>query len=338
MKERAAFFLLMLLAGTVHAQELFPLAEPASSVPKGALGIRAFAEGYREDGLLRNITGLKLLYGITPRLSVYLSGTMSDYHERTLPFDLIAHSHTGSRSVGSTATPATGVAYPEIFNSADVYAKYRLLSRDGQNRHFRMAAYAEGSYVAVPSHEAEPELLVHTSGFGAGLISTYLRGHFAASLAGGFILPAAYRGNATDRFGGIYPTTVQYGNAVNYSLSFGYLLFPQQYRSYDQTNWNLYLELTGKTYGAAAISQKDGPAPDALPIPVSVTTPALSSGSYLDIDPGIQCIIRSVYRIDASAGFALLSTSYVHLYPVYHLGVQRYLYFNRRPAAKSDKL
>lgn len=338
MKKVGTVLLLIVLSFCANAQELFPIAEPASNVPKGALGIRVFGEGYREAGLFRDMTGVKLLYGITPKLSVYIAATASDYHGKTLPFDFISHTHVGSRLTGGAQVPAQGVAYPRVFNSVDVYAKYRFLTLDEQNKHLRMAAYAEGSYVAVPSHEAEPDLLVHTSGFGAGIISTYLSHHFAASLTGGFILPSSYNGNATDIYGGIYPTTVHYGNAINYSLSFGYLLFPQKYTGYRQTNWNVYLEFTGKAYNAATVTQKDGPAADALPIPVSAHTPILHAGSYLDIDPGVQCIINSTYRIDASVSFAMLNKTYTHLYPLYRFGIQRYLYFNRHRHGKSDKL
>ena len=323
-------------AGILSAQELFPLSEPASNVPKGALGVRAFDEGYREADIFRNTMGLKLMYGLTSKLSVYVTGTVSDYHEQQLPFDFISHNHGG----GQTSTPQQGVPYPYVFNSVDVYAKYRFLTSDGTNTHFRMAAYTEGSYVAVPSHETEPDLLIHTSGFAAGLITTYLKRHFAVSLTTGFILPAEYKGDAVDKYGGVYPTTIQYGNAANYNLSFGYLLFPRNYTSYEQVNWNIYLEFTGKAYGAATVTQLDGKpsavVPNPLPIPISNATPILEAGNYIDINPGIQCIIRSTYRIDLSAGFPMINKSYDHLYPIYLLGVQRYFFFRRRSGMKND--
>ncbi|MCW3123679.1 MAG: hypothetical protein JWQ38_3171 [Flavipsychrobacter sp.] len=338
MKKAGSLLLFIFVSLCAHAQELFPVAEPASNVPKGALGVRAFSEGYKEADVFRKLLGVKLLYGVTPKLSVYLSVTASDYHEKTLPFDFIEHSHVGGQLVGGAGATQKGDAYPVVFNSIDAYAKYRFLSVDGQNTHYRLAAYAEASHVAVPSHEAEPDLLVHTSGVGAGVIGTYLLHHFATSVTVGGILPKEYRGNATDRYGGIYPTTIQYGNALAYSLSFGYLLWPKSYKSYDQTNWNIYMELTGRKYGAASVSQKDGPATDALSIPISSTTHELHAGSYLDINPGIQCIINSTYRIEASVGFALLNSSYLHQYPKYVIGMQRYFYFKTRTSAKEDKM
>jgi len=338
MKQLFISLLIALTAQNTGAQELFPIAEPASTVPKGAMGVRAFDEGYKEADLFRNVVALKLLYGLTSKLSVYATGTVSDYHQKTLPFDFITHNHSGGTLIAGAATPAQGVPYPYIFNSIDVYAKYRFFTSDGQNTHFRMAAYAEGSYVGVPSHEAEPDLLVHTSGFGAGLIATLLQHHFAVSLTSGFIVPSEYKGDATDKYGGIYPTTIQYGNAMNYDLSFGYLLFPRNYKSYDQTNWNVYVEFIGKTYGGASVSQRDGPDPNALPIPISENTPILKAGNYVDINPGLQCIIRSTYRIDVSVGFPLINQSYNHFYPLYLLGIQRYFYFNKSVSKKIDKL
>jgi hypothetical protein len=341
MKKLLSFVALLFIVSVVSAQELFPTTEPASNVPKGAIGARLFDEGYPEAGLLRNITGLRLMYGLTSKLSVYATATWSDYHEKTLPFDFVTHNHIGTNVSGSANTPQQGIPYPYVFNSIDVYAKYRFLSIDGQNTHFRMAVYGEGSYVAVPSHEAEPDLLIHTSGFGAGLIGTYLVKHFAVSFTTGFILPSEYKGNAYDKFGGIYPTTIQYGNAVKYDLSFGYLLFPRKYTDYHQTNWNVYCEFIGKSYTAANATQLDGPPspilPDPLLIKISNTTPILRAGNYVDINPGLQCILSSTYRIDVSLEFPLINRSYDHLYPLYQVGVQRYFFpFKKQKSTKND--
>ncbi len=329
MSKGLAVFCLLLFALAVRGQELYPVAEPASNVPKGALGVRLFGEGYEEQGIFRSLSGIKLLYGVTPKLSVYLTTTFSDYHERTLPFDFISHEHSGGVLTGGTNTPKAGVAYPYIFNSADLYAKYRFVTSDGANSHFRMAAYAEGSYVAVPSHATEPDLLVHTSGVGAGLITTYLKKHFAGSVTTGFIVPFGYKGNTYDIFGGVYPTTIRYGSGVNYSLSLGYLLYPKSYKNYGQTNWNIYCEFIGKMYGAAKVKEQDGPFPGAIVYDLPITTPILMEGNFVDILPGVQCIINSTYRIDVSMEFPLVNTSYDHLYPLYQLGVQRYFFFKK---------
>lgn len=319
---------------SLEGQELFPIADNASSVPKGVCGIRMLDEGYPEKKLLRNVAGLKVLYGISPRLSANITGTISDYHQRTLPFDFISHNHSGGQLVSETNTPEAGVAYPYVFNSIDIYARYRVVSIDGLNMHYRVAAYAEYSYVAVPSHEAEPDLVVHTSGYGAGVIQTFLFRHFAISSTAGFVIPKEYKGNTYDKYGGIYPTTIEYGRAVNYSLSFGYLLLPRCYTSYAQTNWNIYCEFTGKAYGSAKITEQDGPFSGAIVYNLPITTPILEGSNYVDINPGIQCILKSVYRIDVSAGFPLFNKSYNHLYPIYFIGMQRYFYLRHKPGTK----
>jgi hypothetical protein len=336
MKKLLSFFFIVLSVQVISAQELFPVAEPASTVPKGALGVRVFDEGYKEINLFRNVMALRALYGLTSKLSVYATGTVSDYHEKMLPFDFISHNHSGGQLVSNANTPVQGIPYPYIFNSIDVYAKYRFLTADGQNTHFRMAAYAEGAYVAVPSHEAEPDLLVHTSGYGAGIIATGLYHHFAASITTGFIVPSPYKGNTYDQYGGIYPTTIQYAKAINYNLSLGYLLFPHNYKSYAQANWSVYCEFIGKSFGAAKVQEQDGPFAGALVYDIPITTPILKAGSYIDINPGLQCIINSTYRIDLSAGFRFINQSYDHLYPLYLIGVQRYFYFNKKVTQKID--
>jgi hypothetical protein len=328
---KAAFVVFLVFISLFgYAQELFPVADNASNIPKRALGVRAFDEGYKETDLFRNLVGIKLMYGVTSRLSVYATGTVSNIHEKALPFDFITHNHSGGQLQSSTNTPQEGVPYPYVFNSIDIYAKYRFYSADGTNIHFRMAAYAEGSRVVVPSHEAEPDLVMHTSGYGGGLIATWLKHHFAASVTGGFIIPSDYKGNANDIYGGIYPTTIQYGKAVNYSLSLGYLLYPQNYTGYGQTNWNIYCEFTGKAYGPAKASQYDGPFAGALLYQLPITTPILKAGQYLDVTPGVQCIINSIYRIDVSAAFPMINRSYDHLYPFYLVGVQRYFFFKKK--------
>jgi len=318
-----------------YTQELFPSAEPASNVPKGALGVRIFSAGYKEANIFRSLSGIRLMYGATSRFSVYATVTFANYHSKSLPFDFISHHSSGPQN-DTAGTLQQGVVYPYVFNSAHAYAKYRFYTSDGVHTHMRLAAYAEGSYVAVPSHTAEPDLLVHTSGWGAGLIATYLRHHFAASLTLGYLMPMSYKGNTYDKYGGVYPTTIRYGNAANYSLSFGYLLYPQNYKSYKQVNWNLYCEFSGRLYEGASVTERFGPFAGAVVYNVPINTPALKAGGYADVIPGIQCIINSTYRIEASVAMPLVSSTYGHLYPFYTLGMQRYFYFNKRPLRKID--
>ena len=73
--------------------------------------------------------------------------------------------------------------------------------------------------------------------------------------------------------------------AFNYSLSAGYLLFPGKYKSYKQTNFNLYIELIG------------------------------SKGldrdyAFTDLAPAIQLIVNSNAKINAGYRFQISGGAY----------------------------
>lgn len=316
---------LLLLAAPAGAQELYPMTEPASNVPKGALGVRAFSETFNEVNRVRNLFALRLMYGLTPRLTVMATPTVSNHHSKQLPVEFPVHN-----------TPQIGVTLPYRFNGVNFYAKYRFLSLDGPNSHLRLAAYGEYGMLHVAHDEAEPSLLDDNSGVGGGLIATWLHKHFAASFTGGVILPFKYKGDVPDPISSLpgVPATVTYGKGYNYSLSLGYLLYPRTYTGYRQTNWNVYMELMGKTYDK--VDMTVGNVYYASP-QYSISTKnnkALQAGSYLEVYPGLQCIIRSDTRIDFSVGFPLVSRSYVHYYPAYNVGVQRYFYFKKKQVVK----
>jgi len=313
-----AVILFLLSSWQLSAQELFPLSEPASNIPKGALGVRLFSETYKEVNQLRNMSGLRLMYGVTPRLSVYLTGIVSNHHGRKMPVEFPFHN-----------TPERGAHYPYKFNGMHLYAKYRFLSKDGENSHFRMAAYGEGTYVSTTHHETEPDLeMGDNKGVGAGLITTYLKNKFAVSLTAGAIFPTVYEGKSPDPIESLpdVPVRVQYGKALCYSLSFGYLLFPRKYTSYDQVNVNLYLELHGKAFQAARVDIFAG-LPNEYFLDQSRYPTALQKGYYVDVSPGIQLILKSNLRIDFSTTFSSIGISYARLYPVFNLGIQRYFFW-----------
>ena len=112
---------------------------------------------------------------------------------------------------------------------------------------------------------------------------------------------------------------------VCYTLDAGsniHLLYPKKYSSYDQANWNIYLEFNGKSYETAVVSQ-DGSN-------LEVQTDGLTSGYYIEIHPGIQKVISSNLRIDLSAGTNILNTSYARFYPIVMVSIQRYFYSLKR--------
>jgi len=302
---------------TIQAQELYPLSEPASTMPKNVLGVRMFTEGYNEVGRVRTMTGLRVMYGATPKLSIYGTAIFSNHHGTKFPNDMPFHN-----------TPERGAKYPYKLNGGHLYAKYRFLSKDKKNTHFRMAVYGEGTYVKTTHHEAESNLVYgDTKGIGAGIITTYLYKKFATSLTVGIIKPFSSTEMSPDYVVGLpdIPIRIQYGTTIPYQLSFGYLLFPKKYDNYKQTNLNLYLELTGKAFGNAQLNLYHG-TDEAYDLNNGIYPPALLKGYYVDINPGIQAIINSNLRIDFSVTFPLLGKSWAKLYPVYTLGLQYYIY------------
>jgi hypothetical protein len=302
-----------------QAQELFILNEPASSVPKGVIGIRAFTQNYKEYSTNRSLDALRIMYGLTPRLSIMATGSISNHHDHKLPRDLINHSHNGNQTTYFTQPIKRGVHYPYLFNGLYLFSKYRFLSHDEQNKHLRLSAYAEWSNVHVAHDEAEPNLMDDTGGYGVGLISTYLKNRFAVSLTSGFIKPNSYSEIQPDKTGGPdLPTKIYYGKAIKYNLSFGYRLYPKKYQGYEQVNWNLYVEFMGKSYDAATVIQNG--------TNIQTKASALKKGSYVEIYPGIQRIVNSNTRIELCYGFDLLGYSYVHFTPVWTFAVQRYFY------------
>ncbi len=310
---------LLVVAVISQAQELFPHNEPASNLPKRVIGIRPFFKAYPELGVVRQMYALRLMYGLTPKLTIMGTISVTNHHGKDLPPNLVSHIHSGTQTVYSTNNIQRGIKYPYLFSGIYLYAKYRFITVDRKNEHFRMAAYADWSNVGVPHDEAEPSLMDDTKGYGGGLIATYLKNHFAASFTGGFIIPGHYNGYSPDPGSPDVPTRIQYGKAAIYNLSFGYLWFPKQYSDYGQTNINLYMEFIGKSYEAAKVTQFGY-------VNVPIQTPLLEKGNYIELHPSVQAIFNSNLRIDLSIGLPIVRRSYARFYPVFYLGIQRYLF------------
>ncbi len=299
------------------AQELYPLSEPASTLGKNTLGVRIFSETYKEVDKVRNMTALRLMYGVTPRLTTYITGIASNHHGEKMPQDFPFHN-----------TPERGAEYPYKFNGVHFYAKYRYLSIDKNKSHLRLAVYGEAAQVSTTHHETEPNLMMgDTKGWGGGIINTYLYKKFSASLTAGLIFPKYSEGLSPDPIVGLPDVGVRthYGRSLTYNLSFGYLIYPKKYENYDQTNINLYLEFTGKAYEAAKVDLFIGTDREYY-LHNSRYPTALQKGYYVDISPGIQFIVKSNLRIDASTTLQFINVSYAKVYSVYTLGLQYYFY------------
>lgn len=308
------FFLLCTSVG--NAQELFPINEPASNVPKGVVGVKFMAESYRELKSVRNQFSVRVMYGLTPKLTVWAQPMLSNHHGQFLPNDLIDHRHIGPNIIFFSNTIQYGQKYGYSFSGLHLYAKYRFLTMDENDSHFRMAAYFENTVLGTQAHdESEPHLQGDNDGFGAGIIATYLVNRFAVSFTGGALKANDFFQSRPDRN---LNHQLRYGRALTYNLSFGYLVYPKKYKSYNHNNINLYVELIGRSYEAAQLWEND--------LPVAIESPSLGAGNYVDVFFGIQRITNSNDRVELTVGFPLINESYRHFYPLLMLNWQKYLF------------
>ncbi|GAB2987751.1 hypothetical protein GCM10027049_29800 [Mucilaginibacter puniceus] len=224
-------------ANCLWAQELYVNTEPASNMATHSLGIRAENQGFFNP-VFKNRSTLELMYGFSKHLMVHGSLYKSNFYQAD-----------------------------QRVEGGSVYAKYRFLSVDSVQSHFRGAVFGKFSRINNGVYNQEINLEGDNSGYQAGLVFTKLAHKLAISGSASYLRAlnnGAYHlipGNARD--------------AVGYTLSAGYLLFPKTYESYDQVNVNLYVELLGKT------------------------NPGYQQ-SYLDVAPAIQFIFDSVLRVDLS--------------------------------------
>ncbi|HVI45658.1 MAG TPA: hypothetical protein VM802_12345 [Chitinophaga sp.] len=247
---------LIIISRLAVAQELYVNTEPASNMAANSLGIRLTNKFFKMEhtGTVGMRVEPEVMWGINKKLMVHVIGYASNMMQSSI------------RAEGGS-----------------IYAKYRFLSLDQQHAHFRMAAYVKGSVIDNPyypkvdpaTHSNKPynnvelDLEGATSGVSGGIIATQLLHKLALSTTLGY---TRYMNNIKDNIPYEFSQ-----NAVQYSLSAGYLLLPVTYKSYNQTNLNLYVELLGKT-----------------------NTDAIARSSYLDIAPAVQFIFNSTTRLDLS--------------------------------------
>jgi hypothetical protein len=307
------FFLLLILALVpwrgMQAQELFPNTEPASNIPGGVLGLRFSSEVYDEVGMMRYWQALKVMYGVTSDLMITQTISFSNHHGGSLPAEFLSNDGgIGTHTHGAVR----GRPYPQLFETYNVNAKYRFLVNDGPNRHFRAAVWGELAFGNEAHDESEPSLMGDNSGVSAGLILTQLYKRTAVSLGLSGVFPRMYREEET----GI---DLQYGKAFHYTLSFGYLLLPVEYSSYNQVNVNVYAEFMGRAFQGAQVWL------DGKPVNL-VGAPSLEEGHYLELRPSLQFIFWSNTRCDFSSSFLLLGESFTKFYPVFYFNLQHYFY------------
>ena len=233
--------LLVVLLSTTYfavAQELYINTEPASNMAAHSLGVRLENQGYLNP-VLKNRTTLETMYGANKNLMLHASLYASDYNQSQ-----------------------------QRFEGAGVYAKYRFLSIDSVQQHFRGAIFAKLTDVNTPVVNQEISLEGDNSGFQMGLVFTQLLHKLALSGSASYL-------HALDNANNQHIPLAFAHNAIGYTLSAGYLLLPKSYQDYKQVNVNVYAELLGKA------------------------NPGYSQ-SYLDVAPAIQFIFNSVFRVDLS--------------------------------------
>jgi hypothetical protein len=229
---------LMAMACPAFSQELYVNTEPASNMATGSLGLRLENQGFFKPDY-KNRSTFEAMYGVNRHLMVHGSLYMSDYYSNS-----------------------------QHFEGGSVYAKYRFLSIDTVQKHLRGAFFVKTSSINNPILNQEINLEGDNSGLQSGVVFTQLLHKLALSGSASYL-------RAFDNRGGYALPVSQARNAVAYTLSAGYLLFPKNYRDYQQTNVNLYVELLGKTNPGHA-------------------------QSYLDAAPAVQFIFNSVCRLDLS--------------------------------------
>lgn len=200
-------FFILSLAG--KAQELFSMTEPASNIASRSISLRV-------DNLVMDEIGTsKINYHLIPEIAVGLSQKLM----------IRASTFFSNRS--------------EQFKNegGSLYAKYRFLSKDAMQRHFRMAIFGTVSYNNSDIHQEEISMNGHNTGFEVGMVATQLLQKVALSST--VSIAKASDNGRNNKF--IYG--LDKSRAVNYSFSVGKLMLPKAYRDYRQTNINLMAEV-----------------------------------------------------------------------------------------------
>jgi hypothetical protein len=244
----------IVIAVNTNAQELYPFTEPASNMPAKSMSLKFGAIlGKGEHG---NRIGQRfmpeVMLGVNKKWMVHGSFTLSNMYE--------------------------GYYY---FESVRAYAKYRFLSNDDVHKHFRMAAFADASYSRNHLQHNELNLVGDHSGVQLGLIATQLWNKLAVSAK-------VSETEFFDKKRWDKELPQQYAfRSINYSLSAGYLVLPVDYKDYNQTNLNIYVELLG----GRNLDWK-------------------YEKYFLDLAPSIQLIFKSTSKLNLGYRFELKSDIY----------------------------
>ena len=244
----------LFLALQAQAQELYVFSEPASNMPAHSVSFKLTDHFITSDNRFNRMSNRlmpQVMLGLSKKWMVHFGTTFANMHTSDFRYE-----------------------------SVNVYAKYRFLSKDDIHQHFRMAVFAEASATRVPFHFDEISLMGDKDGIDLGLIATQLWHKLAvsATVTHTQVLDPS-RNNKV-----IYVPSRNY-QAMSYSLSAGYLLLPKEYTDYRQTNLNIYLEMLAqqtldrKTY-------------------------------YIDMAPALQLIFNSNFKVNLGYRFQTAGNMY----------------------------
>lgn len=210
--KKISFVLFVFFAGRLPAQELYVFTEPASNMPAHSISLKLTDHFVTNDNIYDRFSHRlmpQLMFGISKKFMFHLGGTISNMHTPDFRYE-----------------------------SLNFYAKFRFLSKDEIHKHFRMAVFTEASVTKAPFHYDEITLMGDKDGIDLGLIATQLWHKLAisATVTHTQVLDKSRNSKV------IYVPSRNY-QAMNYSLSAGYLVLPKEYTDYKQTNLNLYLEI-----------------------------------------------------------------------------------------------
>lgn len=248
MKKYYVLCSLVLAFSHMQAQELYVYTEPASNMPARSLSFRATAN-YNIDKLHTDrITQRyvpELMWGISKKLMVHAGTSFADMHTR-------------------------GFGWEAVYG----YAKYRFLSLDDVHRHFRAAVFAKAAHSKNRFHYDEVNLL-DKSGVLTGVVATALANKTAVSVS---VSHTQVLGK--ERTSKVLYIPERNFQAMNYTLSAGYLLLPKEYTDFKQTNVNLYAELLAQQ----TLDRKT---------------------HYIDLAPAVQLIFNSISKLNVGYRFQL---------------------------------
>jgi len=224
MKKYILVFLFLTTASSLFSQELYIMSHPAANLAKGRVELRNNLMGYDDFKYFHN--SLEVNYGLLGDLTMY-----------------------------NTVFYTTNSNF-KLLGNYDIAFRYRFYQNDKRNFHLR-AAWQSGlniplnptrvvsdavEYELHPGHRVKffnfinditiPVTDFHSSDnltYRNDLITTILMHKFSATGEMGWNI-------------NIPENDFKFGNFFDWTLAFGYLVFPKEYTSFDNVNLNLYME------------------------------------------------------------------------------------------------